>query len=67
QGEQRAVLVVQVDPVLTPVVAARRTRSPGRTAGGTCASPAHVGTDHPDRVPLTVWSNATAAHDRYHR
>ncbi len=39
---------------------ARRTRSPGRTAGGTGASPAHAGTDHLDRVSLTALSNAYA-------
>src|SRR5260370_28817817 len=39
---------------------ARRTRSRGRTAGGTGALPAHVGTDHPDGTLLTACSNAHA-------
>jgi hypothetical protein len=39
---------------------ARQTRSPGRTADGTGASPGHAGTDHLDQVQLTTWSNSYA-------
>src|SRR5690349_17156886 len=38
----------------------RRTRSPGRTTGGTGASPAPSGTDRADRVYLTMRGNAYA-------
>jgi hypothetical protein len=39
---------------------ARQTQSPGRTADGTGASPAHVDTDHLDRASLTMRSNSYA-------
>jgi hypothetical protein len=56
-------LIVQMDPVCPSSGGARRTRSPGRTADGTGALPAHVGTDHLDRASLTMWSNSFA--ERY--
>ena len=51
QREQLPVLVMQVDPVLAPVLAVLdELEVPAGTADGTGASPGRVGTDHADRV-----------------
>jgi putative transposase len=52
---------MQMDPVLTPVMALRdELKIPARQRMEPGASPAHVGTDHLDQELLTAWSNAFA-------
>jgi hypothetical protein len=49
------------DRVFTPVLAVRsELEVKAEQRMGTVGLPGHVGTDHQDRVSLTMWSNAYA-------
>ena len=60
QGEQFTVLVVQMDPVLTPVLTVRdELEVPAEHGWNRCVTRTRR-YNHPGRVSLTMWSNAYA-------